>query len=222
MLRGKKIKEYDDRILVVTNIDDIEKGDLWVSNFRSMELIDANDWTSYAELYVDCMTDRLLSKVFLPFTTNPCNEIPLENSFSSWYKESFEKSDSKSTSGIIKLKYKSKTPTWRVYSLGEQIKVCGITFEHIGDSKIDGMPMFKFSGTTHDTIESAFRKISGIDQNYTIEYVRSLEEQSIGRTSRAEEFPSVLPMDKPTGTLMYLDYVYGDWKLNPKRYLLIG
>ena len=229
MLKGKKIRDWDERILIITNIlsmNDPEVG-ITVSNFREIEIDDPNDWTDYAILQVDCMTDRPVKKAFgeKVVSQNPCSEISLPGSFTDWYSSNFqEENDPKRVSVMFKLSYRTTKPTWRYWSIGDNQHKDGYTFTYVGDSRLDGMPIFKAEGASRSTVEDAFRKLGGISNDYDFELLKSVDEhQSIPTRIPRKEVVEVRPMSPPSGILHYVDYRYeSSWETSPMKFLLIG
>jgi len=235
MLTEKKVKDADDRILVITCLENLEEEGLFVSNFRSMDLDNPTDWTDYATLYVDCMTDRPVKKVFSnkenvvacdtrdPYSSNPCAEVELPNSFSDWYSTNFEaENQPEHISLCFKLVYSKRKPHWWRWEENGSCNRKGYTFTYLGDSRIDGMPTFRVEGSSRDTVEEAFRSIGGIAEDFVIEPIISLED-SIGSVSFNDTRPK--PMSPPTGTLYYMEMVYGSGFVldsHPMKYLLLG
>lgn len=219
MLPEKKIKDADERILVITCLENLEDEGLFVSNFRSMELDNPDDWTDYATLYVDCMTDRPIKKVFGkpetfdPYGSNPCGEIPLPKSFSDWYSSNFEEENQPTHSSFVfKLVYTKQKPNWWSWVENEPVSRKGYVFTYIGDSRIDGMPTFKVEGSSRDTVEAAFRSIGGIASDFVLEPISSLN-----------DILPVMPMSPPSNTLYWMDVQYGFvLDSHPMKFLLIG
>ena len=217
MLSIKNLRDADNRILVVTSIEDLESQGIHVSNFRSMEIDDSTDWTEYATLYVDCMTDREIKRVFesdpIPCnTSNPCSEIELPNGFSEWYSKGLIENEPKHTIGCFKLVYSMSKPLWWSWVEGDMNARKGYKFTYLGDSRIDGMPTFKVEGSSRDTVEEAFRSIGGISNEFVLEPIISLN-----------EILPVMPMSPPSLPLMYMEVQYGsDINSHPMKYLLIG
>jgi hypothetical protein len=234
MLKGKKIRDWDERILVITNIMSMNDPDVGisVSNFCEMEIDNPNDWTGYANLQVDCMTDRPVKKVFGEkiVSQNPCAEIPLPGSFSDWYSQNLEEAiEPKRTSTMFKLNYRLGKPTWWMWQIGDNQHKDGYTFTYVGDSRIDGMPVFKAEGASRSTVEEAFKRIGGISTDFEIEYLRSVEDHSGSMRIPRKEVVEVKvskdrPMSPPSGILHYIDFEYGSstWETSPFKYLLIG
>jgi len=99
----------------------------------------------------------------------------------------------------------------------------GSYFMYIGDSRIDGYPMYSCELEAGEAINWGYHLrdfiFNGmphyIPKISDFEPVSSLEE---GRFS-LDDLVSVQPMSAPTGTLYYLDYVYDD--MPDKRLLLL-
>ena len=105
-----------------------------------------------------------------------------------------------------------RKPHWWSWVENEGVVRKGYTFTYTGDSRIDGMPIFRVEGSSRDTVEEAFRSIGGISTDFVLEPISSLN-----------EILPVMPMSPPSMPLMYMDVQYGFvLDSHPMKYLLIG
>lgn len=72
---------------------------------------------------------------------------------------------------------------------------------------------------TEPIITGNFNPSKSISSRYS---TTTVDNRYYNKLTIDSELISVQPMEAPTGMIFYLDYVYGDWKSNPYKYLLIA
>lgn len=99
---------------------------------------------------------------------------------------------------------------------------CG-WIKYVGKSRLDGFPIFStdyIGRITTDMIKDHLivnTKPGYILENHEIEGIGSLDDGMI--RSFSDDLVPVKPMDSPSGTLFYIDYVYED--LDPRLLLMM-
>jgi hypothetical protein len=99
---------------------------------------------------------------------------------------------------------------------------CG-WIKYVGKSRLDGFPIFStnYKGPiTADIIKDRLivnTKPGYILEDHEIERIKSLDGEMI--RSFSDDLVPVKPMDSPSGTLFYIDYVYED--LDPRLLLMM-
>lgn len=110
---------------------------------------------------------------------------------------------------------------------GQEFKV-----EFIGNSRIDGNPMFSLLSTgqiSFDSIKSVISHwrftVAFGDLGNEFEAIEKFENVMAAKSLASDIIP-VQPMSKPNGKLYYIDYVYGDRRYNlteqQLKYLLLS